>query len=208
MTADGDGSSDDEHGSIGDPFVAPFLEYPRLRDFTVLHKHVSAGNGVVLEAEVAVILGIEAVLGADVACLDSWQQLPIVVPNGHQKRMQSVLLALDDELGEDDGVVGISAQVPNPPLIGHGVRHVHDERLTGFVVCGSGHQALDVGAVAHLGLGIAPPDFSLDRGFIEEFFLLVSAQIVESDDEHVEVHGEWELLSVEEGLFLFSPIVE
>ena len=74
----------------------------------ILHEHVPARNPEVVEDGITVVLILEAVLGPNVSQLDAFKRLQRGwVSDGHQKRVDSVLLAADDELGKYCRVVGV-----------------------------------------------------------------------------------------------------
>ena len=108
-------------------------------------------DAVVVEHDEAVIDSVEAELGTNVANGDTGQRSVVFeAADLHTEWMRTKVLAVQDETGHDDGVVGSLAETTNPPLGGSQGGRV-DLELVGLVdVRGSGLQTLDVGTVADL----------------------------------------------------------
>lgn len=76
--------------------------------------------------------------------------------------MKTIFLSLDDQLGENDSMVGINSQISNPPFDSTGGGSVNNELLILNIICSSGLQILDVWAVTKLCLSITPKDLPTD----------------------------------------------
>jgi hypothetical protein len=53
----------------------------------------------------------------------------VLVSDRDQKGVDAVFLVANDEVGEDDGVVGVDTQITNPPLGTGSAIAVNDESL-------------------------------------------------------------------------------
>ena len=130
---------------------------------------------------------METKFGADISHLHSWQLLEVLAPDGDQEGVDSVVLALYDGLGKNDGVVSEEGHVPWPVFGRRGGGRVHNPLLCGRVVGGGGFEAPDIRPVAHFSLSVAAPDLAVDRLLKVEFLVLLGPHKVDVLGEHAEV---------------------
>lgn len=143
-----DERSCNEHSCIWDLFVSSSGVVAVFLYFSVSHEHVHSRDSVLGENCVTVVLVVVAVFGADIACFDSGEKFVALVSDRDQKRMDAVFLVVDDEVGEDNCVVGVDTQIADPPFGACSAVAVNDEILwVGVISCG-GHEALNIWAVA------------------------------------------------------------
>ena len=108
----------------------------------------------------------------------------VVVADGHDEGMNSVVLSPDDELSEDAGVGAKDAEVSNPPFCGLHLGCVEDETLRLCIKGSSGHETLHIRAVAQLSLRVASQYLSSLCWFEDGFALFVVAEVPEGGEEH------------------------
>jgi hypothetical protein len=108
------------------------------------HPHVVEGQPAVVDAEQA---GLRAVVPDG----DARARGAVVVADRHQPGVHAVVLALGDQLGEDDGHPAVLGGVADVVLARGLVRGVQVERARLRVVRAGRAQLLDVGAVPGLG---------------------------------------------------------
>ncbi|TKW50409.1 hypothetical protein CTA1_8296 [Colletotrichum tanaceti] len=174
-------------------------------------EHVVVRDLDVVEEQEAVVHGVVAELGPDVADVDVGEKLVgLLVADGHDEGVRADVLAVEDQLGHDDGVGGGPAQGTDPPLGGSQMRRVQDKRLVGGVPRGRGLQATDVGAVAEFGLGVASEDLVVLGRLEEELVLLRGALLAQGDEEHARMESIGRGLGDEvigNEVFLVGPVV-
>lgn len=135
-----------------------------------------------VEEQEAVVHGVVAKLGADVANVDVLKrQVCLQVPDLDDKGVRAVWLALDDELSHDDSVVCSAAEGTDPPFRGGQGGRVDDESLVLLVPCGRRLESSDVGAVAQLRLCITS-NVLVVLCFLEEPFVLLGVALVAEGD--------------------------
>mmetsp|Transcript_36291 Transcript_36291/g.82716 ORF Transcript_36291/g.82716 Transcript_36291/m.82716 type:complete len:274 (+) Transcript_36291:1518-2339(+) len=95
-------------------------------------------------------------LGTHVAHFDAGQRVVVLIADLEQEDVDSVLLAVEDQLSIHKGMRCSAANVRVPPLHGSERRGVQNELLSLCVVRGLGLKASDVASMAELGLGVTP----------------------------------------------------
>jgi len=113
-----DGGSDKGQSSIDESWVgrADVLGCLRVNAGEAV-QHVGVGDLDVVEEEETVVHGVVTELGTDVAHMDVLEGLVgLHVANRHDEGVRTVGLAIDDELGDDNSVVGCLAERTDPPL--------------------------------------------------------------------------------------------
>lgn len=144
--------------------------------------HADVRHLVVVEQQEAVVHGVVAELGADVANMNALQRLVgLHVADLDNEGVRSVGLALDDQLGHNAGVVGHLSERANPPLARRDMRRVDGEGLVLGVPGGGGLETTHVGSVAQLGLGVATDDLVLLSGLGKALLLLGSSLVLQSN---------------------------
>ena len=74
--------------------------------------------------------------GANVSTLDSWKPVVVTVFDGHQERIDSVILVIDPGLSKDNRVVGKEGEF-SWPIFGRGrCGRVNDPFFSGRVIGG------------------------------------------------------------------------
>ena len=124
-----------------------------------LGKHADVRHLDVVEEEETIVHGVVTELGTDVANVDVRERLMgLQVTDLDAEWCRAVGLALNDELGHDDGVVCRAAEGPDPPFAGGQVRRVQCEGLVVLVPDGCCLESTNVGSVAKFGLSVASDD--------------------------------------------------
>ena len=182
-----DSFPDEHHRSETHPWISNFLELAFITDLSIFCEEISFGNPDVSEIEVAVFLSVETKFGPDISHLHSRQFLEVLAPDGDQKGVDPIVLALDDSLGKNDGIVSEEGHVPWPVFGRRGGGRVHYPLLCGRVVGGGGFEAPDVRPVTHFGLSVAAPDLTVDCLLKVESLVLLGPHEVDVLGEHTEV---------------------
>jgi hypothetical protein len=134
--------------------------------------------------QVPVVFGRKSHFGSEFPSLNSRKIFPLVVPNPQNKRMNSKLLALHNELGKDQSIIRNHPQLSWPELTRSDIRRMQLD-LTGFLNKRShGLQRLHIRPMANLCLRITPNHFILPPGDDKLFALLFSPHNLYTLDEH------------------------
>ena len=142
-----------------------------------------------IEEEPAVVDSGQTHLGAAVRDGDPGRRLPGIVTDGDENAVHPVVLATDDELGEDGGHPAVPGSVADVVLAGAGVGGVDDD-LVGFGVVGRGGvQVLDVGAPAGLRHRETPEQAAVDDGGQVCRVVPLGAQVGDRAAEEPELHA-------------------
>ncbi|KAI7515060.1 acyl-CoA oxidase [Hortaea werneckii] len=186
-----DGTSNPGQGAVDKRRAGGTLVFVRLGvDAGEASQHVDVGDLDLVEEQVAIVHGVVAELGTDIADVDVLQRLVSVqVTDLDHEGVGAVGLASNDELGHDDGMVGGAAERANPPLAGGQGRGVDGEGLVVGIPGGGGLQPADVGAVAELGLSVTA-DVAVLLGVAQEALVLLGGALVaQGDEEHALVQA-------------------
>lgn len=132
----------------------------------------------------------------------------IFISDRDKKCMDTVFLVIDDQIGEDDGMISENTQITDPPFGTSCTVTVYDETLWWGIICGSCHQTLDIRSMTELSLCIASKNLSFESWLKEHLFLFFRAKVVQSGHEHVKVEGQGHLFTEEQLLSLFEVIIE
>ena len=100
-------------------------------------KHVGSRDPDLLHDQIAIVLAKEADFGANVSHFDVGQGVVLLVADGHNERVDPVLLIFDPQLCIHQGVSGQDSQIPRPVLGCLNRRSVDDE-LVGLLIEGCG----------------------------------------------------------------------
>ena len=100
------------------------------------------------EDGIAIILVVVSVFGTHIASLDAWIKFMVLITDRDEKRMNAVFLVVDVKVGEHDSMIGVNTQIADPPLCACSTIAVNDETLGCKVICGCGHEALNIRSMA------------------------------------------------------------
>jgi hypothetical protein len=120
----------------------------------------------------------------------------VFILDGDQKGVDAVMLALDDGLCEDDGVVCYERELSGPVLGGRDGGGIYGPLLGCDIILGNCLETADVRAVADFCLSIASNDLAFLRLLKIELFVLFSTHEFDVGDEHAEVDHAWDLVRV------------
>lgn len=114
-----------------------------------------------------------AELRTDVSDVDILQRLVgLQITNLDNERVGAIVLASDEQLGHNHGMVGSATQRADPPLRGSQGRRVDCESFVVRVPSGCCFQATDVGTMAQFRLCVTSNDLVFRSWFKEELLLL------------------------------------
>ena len=144
-----------DHGEVADLAVRRRDELPLRRDLVVARAELVARDAHVVEAAAAVLVGVEPHRrpgGAERHARHG--QVVLQRAELHHEGEDAVVRLADDEPRVDDRVRRDQAQAARPPLRRRDRGGVDHEFIRRRVEGGGGLEPADVGAVAHLGLGV------------------------------------------------------
>ena len=110
------------------------MEVSLFVDIAVLAEHVNAGNPDAVEAQDSIVNTVDSNLDAHIAARDTWHQVHVLIPDGHQECVDTLVLAIDDGLTEDDGHVSVMESVGDPVLLAQISRAVNDKLACSLVI--------------------------------------------------------------------------
>ena len=148
-----------DHNLLVHSWITLLCHNAFLRDFDETRENVFSGDADVVKTEPAIVSVIKTKLGAEVSDLDS-RHGEVVLESSYldDERLHAVVLAVDSEPGEDDGVRRVQAQSSRPELGRLDVRRVDDKLVCRLVECRCCLETRDVGAVPKLRLRVAADD--------------------------------------------------
>ena len=180
-----------QHNGGADPGKSTVDERGRGRTHVLGRLWVDAGEASqhadmrhldLVEEQEAVVHGVVAKLGANVANVDVVERLVrLEIADLHDKGVGPVRLALEDQLRHDDGVVCGAAEGANPPLGRCQMGRVDGKRLVVLVPRRRRLESSHVGPVAELRLCVAANVLVVLR-FLEELFVLLGVALVAEGD--------------------------
>jgi len=70
----------------------------------------------VSQSHIAIVFPIESEFSPYISCFYTWQQLMFAVSGFEHKGIKTILLALYNQLGKDNGIITIYSHIPRPEL--------------------------------------------------------------------------------------------
>ena len=132
---------------------------------------------------------MEPKLGPDITSINPRQQFKIFIPDWNNKRMNTFILIVDDQLSEDQSMCGIYAHVTRPKLRSLNVGSINNKLILFFIEGGSGHEGTYIGPMSHLGLGIAADDLKGLTFFQILLSLPICSQYLYAFHEHPDMNS-------------------
>lgn len=133
------------HCGVPDFVISDLFKLAVVRQFDVLCEHVNLWDSYVVKSQVSVVLGIVPELAADIADLDARQRLMCLgAPDRDHKDLDTVLLAVNNQLALGDDVSRCDSHIRAPPFRGAHVRSVNNKLFGLFVVNCSRLEPVDI----------------------------------------------------------------
>ena len=177
--------SDRHHNRVKDTRVPFQREFSVTGDIDQSHHHIGAGDSDVVKASPSVVLASIADLGAQVATLNTWLDLPgLRVPDVDHERLNAEIVLIDDQPGENHSVTAEHSQVSGPVLGRCDCGRVDDELVCLAIEGRCGLKASNVGAMANLSLSITANDVHILHQRNPVSLLLLVGKVLYSCAEH------------------------
>ena len=129
-----DKHTDAHHHGVKYTQVALHAHFTFLIDFNESHEHIRSWDSNIIKLAPAIIFGVVADLGAEVAAFDTFTDLPSGnISDLNHEGLHTIVLLIDNQSGEDDGMTCEATEITRPVLGSTDVRRINDELISGLV---------------------------------------------------------------------------